>query len=176
MVLNGAARKIALVIVIFSVIGWITYIVGFALRIHFLREEDDNNDENINSKLKFHIRNAIHEDFTPYWCFAIVAPFLFIIYFIHLYFNVIFTHYMSIFFTAIYLVAAGGVLYMDGMFIAQLVRDNANGDDSSASVISKYYWIIIESVGAFVSIIFYWFSMMLWPCFKKNKVKGYYDY
>ena len=38
--------------------------------------------------------NPLHEDFFPYWCFAVGAPFLYVTYIFHLCFNIKFTHYL----------------------------------------------------------------------------------
>uniref|UniRef100_A0A1X7UQE5 Uncharacterized protein n=1 Tax=Amphimedon queenslandica TaxID=400682 RepID=A0A1X7UQE5_AMPQE len=159
MVLDGLARKISLLIAIFSIIGWAAFVVGFGLRFHEYGKEGSS------------ISNPVNEDHFPYWCFAVSAPFLYIAYFFHLYFNVTFTHYLTIFFTAVYLIPAGGVLYVNGMELAKSIED-----ETHQGVGSDNYWIMTEFIGAAIAVLFYWFSMMFWPCFAKKKAKGYYDY
>ena len=168
MVCKGTARKISSVLVIFSILGWITFIAGFAIRIN----EYKNNDGTY--------MNPLHEDFFPYWCFAVGAPFLYVTYFFHLCFNIKFTHYLSILFTAEYFICGGGILYINGLFISYSYQDDDNvyfeENEDSDGLIKDYYWVAVEFVGVLVSVLFFWFSMMLWPCFKKEKSRGYYDY
>lgn len=91
----------------------------------------------------------------------------------------------------VYLIPAGGVLYVNGMELAKSIESEAHqgvGPDN--------YWIMTEFIGAAIAVLFYvsflyycvcvhvnyvishlqWFSMMFWPCFAKKKAKGYYDY
>lgn len=79
----------------------------------------------------------------------------------------------TIFFVAHYFIAAGGVLYMNGMFIAYALdsvnlygrqddegggdgdnSDDGGGDDSNLEL-SSYYWVVMEFTGVLISVFFY---------------------
>lgn len=187
--LRGIGRKLAIPVLVVSILGWVLYVVGFAA----FNETNDNYYNELRTQ-GLNYSNATGYtvtvdadptlperradiDFFPLWCFLIVAPFLYINNFIHLIVGRWFTGLSNHFLTTLYLAVGGAVLYRLAL---DLFGSNSIGVEYGLSddwVTDTYWglWPLLQWVGCLFSVFFMALYMMMWVCFKTKPKVEYYD-
>lgn len=123
MVLPGVVRKVSTAFLLLSLAGWITFGVGFGFRNFEYSKQDDLP------------RATLYPEFTCLWIFGISFPILFVLTVIDLFCAYRATTSLTYLILPLYLVSAGGVLFLDGHSIYQYYQVESLRADNTNSTI-----------------------------------------
>lgn len=184
---RGIGRKLSIPVLVFSVLGWVVFVVGFAAfnnTDNYYNGHRENNTDvakisdrgyflEVNGSLPGQRASLL---WFPHWCVLIVGPVLFICTAIHLIVGRFFTGVFAKFLTAVYLAVGGAVSYSVGVFLFSQTRSGMQYvlQDQVREVpnwlVHQYFglWHVLEFAGVLSSIFFMALFMMMWPFFSER--------
>ena len=158
---------IAVPIEVIGLIGWCGYLIGFSLttaKNAFLL------NVNTTSRVVTNVTDLGHRleyEYTCYWFFLVAGLVMNVAIFIHLNVARWFTAVIMNFLVGVCLASGGAIIQIDATFFFGLIT--TAGTTPSLYFQEPQVWILVEFVGACVSVVSTIIYMLLWPCISDSK-------